>query len=62
VAVKILRRIRAAEDAESIADYIAEQSLEAALRFLLETEATLKFLAENPGIGGRYPSAIPELA
>jgi hypothetical protein len=41
VAVKILRRIRAARDVEAIADYIAKQSLDSALRFLLQAEATI---------------------
>ena len=62
MAVKILRRLQAARDAESIADYIAKRSLEAAVRFLSQTEATLNFLAEFPDIGGKFISAIPELA
>ncbi len=51
--MKVLRRIKAATDAETIADYIGKQSLEAAVRFLLRTEATLEYLAEFPGMGGR---------
>jgi len=62
VAVRILRRIQAAEDAESIADYIGKQSLDAAVRFLLQTEATLKCLAEFPDIGGAFATSVPELA
>jgi toxin ParE1/3/4 len=62
VAARILRRIRAAEDAESIAGYIAKQSPEAAVRFLLQAEATLEFLAEFPSLGERFPIDIPELA
>jgi toxin ParE1/3/4 len=62
VAVKVLRRIKAARDAEAIADFIGEQSLDAAVRFLLQTEATLEYLAEFPGMGGRFVSDIPELA
>lgn len=60
--LRIRRRLRAAQDAEEIADYIAKDSLEAALRFLENTEATLKGLAESPGIGGLFESDHPELA
>ena len=62
MAVKILRRTRAARDAEAIADYIGKQSLEAAVRFLLQTEATIEYLAEFPGKGGRFISDIPALS
>lgn len=62
MALKILRRIRAAEDAEAIANYISKQSPDAALRFLYQAEGTLAFLAQNPDLGGKYPSNIPELA
>ena len=44
--VRILRRLKAAEDAESIADHIAKDSLKAAVRFLGNTESTLLELAE----------------
>jgi toxin ParE1/3/4 len=60
--VKVLRRIKAARDAEAITDFIGKQSLDAALRFLLQAEATLEYLAEFPSIGGRFVSDIPELA
>ena len=40
------RRLRAAQGAEEIADYIAKDSLEAAVRFLENTESTLRDLAE----------------
>ncbi len=62
MAVRVLRRLKAAKDAEAIADYIGKQSLDAAIRFLLQTEATLKYLAEFPGMGGRFLSDIPEFA
>lgn len=59
---RILRRILAAQDAENIADYIAQDSLEAALRFLKNVEATLQELAEAAGSGNRFSTAQPELA
>lgn len=58
---RILRRIRAAKDAEEIANHIASDSLDAALRFLENTEATLKLLAEFPSIGASFQSDISEL-
>lgn len=57
---KIQRRIQAARDVEETAEYIAKDSLEAALRFLQQTKSTLQYLAENPGIGGRFVSDHPE--
>lgn len=62
MAVRILRRLKAAQDAEEIADYIARDSLEAAIRFLESTESTLKDLAASPSIGSRFESNHPELA
>jgi toxin ParE1/3/4 len=60
--VRIRRRSRAAQDAEEIADYIAKDSLEAAVRFLENTESTLTDLAKSPGIGALFESDLPELA
>ena len=60
--VKILRRPRAALDAESIADHIAQESLQTALRFLENAELTIKALATLPGSGTRLDTALPELA
>lgn len=59
--VRILRRLKAAQDAEAIADYIAKDSLKAAVRFLENTESTLVELAELPGTGSRFESLHPEL-
>jgi plasmid stabilization system protein ParE len=59
--VRIRRHLRAAEDAEEIANNIAKDSLEAAIRFLENTESTLKYLARSPGIGGLFASDDPEL-
>lgn len=59
--VRILRRRKAAEDAEEIADHIAKDSLEAAVRFLENTESTLRDLAEFPGAGSRFESEHPGL-
>jgi toxin ParE1/3/4 len=60
--VQIRRHWRAAQDAEEIADRIAKDSLDAAIRFLENTESTLKYLARSPGIGGPFESEDPELA
>ncbi len=60
--VRILRRRKAAQDAEDIADYIAKDSLRAAVRFLENTESTLKDLAASPGSGSPLESGLPELA
>ncbi len=60
--VRILRRLKAAQDAEEIADFIAKDSLVAALRFLENTESTVKDLAAFPGAGSPFESDHPELA
>ena len=60
--VRILRRLKAAQDAEEIADFIAKDSLVAAVRFLENTESTLKDLAAFPGAGSQFESDHPELA
>ncbi len=52
--VRILRRPKAAQDAEQIADYIARDSLLASVRFLENTESTIRFLAEFPSIGSLF--------
>jgi toxin ParE1/3/4 len=62
MSVRILRRLKAVEDAEEIADYIAQDSLDAALRFLECTETTLSFLAGSPSIGSKFPVESPSLA
>ena len=62
MAVHIRRRLKAVQDAEEIADNIANGSLEAAVRFLENAESTLKELADSPGIGSPFESDHPELA
>ena len=62
MAAKIFRRLKAASDAENIADYIARDSLESAIRFLECTEATLLDLADAPFSGSRFESDHPALA
>ena len=47
MSIRILRRLKAAEDAESIANYISQDNLTAALRFLENLQITLKELADN---------------
>ena len=59
---RILRRLKAAQDAEGIADFIAKDSLEAAVRFLENTESTLNDLAASPTTGSPFESDQPELA
>ena len=56
----LLRRLKAVQDAEEIANYIAKDSLDAALRFLQNAEATLKDLVRSPSLGSRFVSNIPE--
>lgn len=47
---RVLRRLAAVQDVESIADHLAAAtSLAAAVRFLENAEATLAELAESPG-------------
>jgi toxin ParE1/3/4 len=60
--VRILRRRKAAQDAEEIADHIAKDSLVAAVRFLENVESTLNELAALPGAGSPFESDHPELA
>gem|GEM_PF-3437041 len=47
----IIRRLKAAEDVESHANYIADGSIDAALRFLERAEQTIKGLALFPASG-----------
>lgn len=60
--VRILRRAKAVSDAESIADWIAKDSLDAALRFLESVESTLERLAEFPSSGSFFRLEVPGLA
>jgi plasmid stabilization system protein ParE len=48
-------------DIIDIADYIARDSLDAALRFPDQVDATLRGLAEMPGKGPRCGFAVPNL-
>jgi toxin ParE1/3/4 len=59
--VRILRRSKSVSDAESIADWIAKDSLAAALRFLESVEATLNQLAEFPSCGNPFQVDLPGL-
>ena len=60
--MRILRRRKAAQDTEEIADHIAKDSLVAAARFLENVESTLKDLATFPDAGSPFESEHPELA
>ena len=57
----IIRRLKAAEDIEGHAMYIAEGSIDAALRFLERAEQTIKGLSLFPASGAPFPSRHPEL-
>ena len=57
----IFRRPKAAEDVEQHAMYIADGSIDAALRFLERAEQTIKGLALFPASGSPFPSRLPEL-
>ena len=58
----IIRRLKAAEDVEGHAIYIAEGSIDAAFRFLERAEQTIKGLSLFPASGAPFPSRHPELA
>ena len=58
----ITRRPKAAEDVEAHAMYIAEGSIDAALRFLERAEQTIRGLSMFPESGGQFPTSVPELA
>jgi plasmid stabilization system protein ParE len=58
----IFRRPKAAEDVEGHAIYIADGSIDAALRFLERAEQTIKGLAMFPASGSPFPSRVAELA
>ena len=62
MAVRILRRPKAVSDAESIADWIANDSLNAALRFLENVEVTLERLAKFPASGCPLKAENPAFA
>ena len=58
----IFRRPKAAADVEHHATFIADGSIDAALRFLERAEQTIKGLAMFPASGAPFPSRLPELA
>ena len=58
----ITRRPRAVEDVEAHAVYIADASIDAALRFLERAEQTIKGLAMFPESGAPFPTRAPDLA
>lgn len=58
---RIVRRPKAAKDIENHATYIADGSLDAAIRFLERTEQTINGLAMFPASGAPFPSRVPEL-
>ncbi len=58
---QITRRPKAIEDVESHAMYIADGSIDAALRFLERTEQTIKGLVLFPESGRPFVTSVPEL-
>ena len=54
---RIRRRLRSAH----VADHIAKHSLETAIRFIENAEATISELAERPSTGSPFDSDRPEL-
>ncbi|TWT92376.1 type II toxin-antitoxin system RelE/ParE family toxin [Stieleria varia] len=58
----ITRRAKASEDVESHASYIADGSVDGALRFLERAEQTIKGLAIFPASGAPFPTDVPDLA
>ena len=59
---KILKRRLAAQDIVELAAYIAQDSIQAAERFLEATENAFHFLAESPGAGARRTFKDPDLS
>lgn len=57
----IIRRPKAAEEVEHHAMYIADGSIDAALRFLERAEQTVKGLAMFPASGALFPTRVAEL-
>lgn len=57
----IIRRPKAAEDVENHAIYIADGSIDAALRFLERAEQTIKGLALFPASGASFASSVADL-
>jgi plasmid stabilization system protein ParE len=62
VAWAVSWRPAAERDLTDCAGYIAEDSIDAALRFIDAVEGTIAAIAENPFIGIENPFAHPELA
>ncbi|MDB5323008.1 MAG: plasmid stabilization system protein [Phycisphaerales bacterium] len=50
---------RAKADLDDIADYIARDSIDAALRFYQAAREAFERLADFPGAGGRHPTGNP---
>jgi len=58
----ITRRSKAIEDVESHAMYIADGSIDAALRFLEKAQQTIQGLALFPESGAPFATSVPDLA
>ena len=59
---KVSKRPQALIDLAEQADYIAEDNLDRALRFLEAADATFQFLADNPALGSPCDFENPEAA
>lgn len=58
----VIRTPEAIRDLLELADYIARDNFDAALRFLDAADSTFQFLAESPDIGNRCSFASPQAA
>ena len=58
---QIILRPKASQDLEDHVAYIAENSLETALRLFDATRSTITQVAKMPGIGALYPVENPRL-
>jgi toxin ParE1/3/4 len=59
---RVVTRARALRDLEERSEFIRQRNPRAALRFLVEAEATFRRLAAMPGTGARFEPDHPVLA
>lgn len=56
---RVIRPLLVERDLARAADYIRQNNLDAAIRFLAATEEDFLFLAEMPTLGGEWESSRP---
>ena len=59
---RLLVNERVDADLDDIADYIARDDVDAALRFYDAARRAFHFLSDYPGAGARHPQSDPRLA